>query len=114
MTGKETKRNVTEGMEISKFESDWSGKDIIHNLISIASLIGLRECLHFNVSEACWFNHVSLKEETQTYFIHKLMNSNNVTHKFKEKKNRLLNSLLGFCTHEYLTLYLDLLTSFYL
>lgn len=35
ITGKENTRNVTEGMEISKLESDWNGKEITHNLISI-------------------------------------------------------------------------------
>lgn len=35
MTGKENARNITEGMEISRLEVDWKGKDIIHNLISL-------------------------------------------------------------------------------
>lgn len=35
MTGKENARNITEGMEISRLEVDWKGKDIIHNLINL-------------------------------------------------------------------------------
>lgn len=35
MTGKGNARNITEGVEISRLEADWKGKDIIHNLINL-------------------------------------------------------------------------------